>query len=302
MFPSRSRKPGAVAASRDAPRTVDRGHDLPDPADPSLVGVRVARSARDCASAVPLAQLGGGAAGDLRPRRRGSGPHSPPRPGPVRADGPSRDHPRRWTETVPADLRETVCGAERFGWCARPPARRSRTRAPTARRLDRPQAMPGRHRSAHDRSARWARADRSRRLHRRAVSGRGRGDPGRNRRPCKVFTVRAVVKHAGLAPREKLSGTFTGRTRLTGRGRPGIRLAAWRAVFAARHANPVYAARYQHLTCRDTNKLTPGQAQAAIAAAILRHLHAVIRTRQPWDLHIATYGTTKAPTTVSTAV
>src|SRR6202050_3554625 len=38
-------------------------------------------------------------------------------------------------------------------------------------------------------------------------------------------TARAVVKHAGLAPREKLSGAFTGRTRLTGQGRPGLRLA-----------------------------------------------------------------------------
>ncbi|MFE7802921.1 transposase [Nocardia sp. NPDC057440] len=39
-------------------------------------------------------------------------------------------------------------------------------------------------------------------------------------------TARAVVKHAGLAPREKLSGAFTGRTKLTGQGRPALRLAA----------------------------------------------------------------------------
>ena len=65
------------------------------------------------------------------------------------------------------------------------------------------------------------------------------GDPRR-------FTIaRAVVKHAGLAPREKLSGAFTGRIRLTGQGRPGLRLAAWRAVWGAQRANPVYAARYQ---------------------------------------------------------
>ena len=30
------------------------------------------------------------------------------------------------------------------------------------------------------------------------------------------FTSRAVVNHAGLAPRERLSGTFTGKARLTG--------------------------------------------------------------------------------------
>jgi transposase len=104
-------------------------------------------------------------------------------------------------------------------------------------------------------------------------------------------TARALVKHAGLAPREKLSGAFTGRTRLTGQGRPGLRLAAWRAVWGAQRANPVYGARYQHLTSREDNKLTPTQAQTVIAAAILRHLHAVITTGQAWDPAIATHGT-----------
>ena len=75
--------------------------------------------------------------------------------------------------------------------------------------------------------------------------------------PRRFATARAVVKHAGLAPREKLSGAFTGRTRLTGQGRPGLRLAAWRAVWGAQRANPVYRARYQHLTSREQNKLTP---------------------------------------------
>ena len=109
--------------------------------------------------------------------------------------------------------------------------------------------------------------------------------------PRRFATARALVKHAGLAPREKLSGTFIGRTKLTGQGRPGLRLAAWRAVWGAQRANPVYAARYRHLTTRETNKLRPTQAQTVIAAAILRHLHAVITTGQTWDPAIATHGT-----------
>jgi transposase len=109
--------------------------------------------------------------------------------------------------------------------------------------------------------------------------------------PRRFATGRAVVKHAGLAPREKLSGAFTGRTRLTGQGRRGLRLAAWRAVWGAQRANPVYRARYQHLTSREQNKLTPTQAQTIIAAAILRHLHAVITTGQAWDPATATRGT-----------
>jgi transposase len=40
--------------------------------------------------------------------------------------------------------------------------------------------------------------------------------------PDRFATARALVKHAGLAPREKLSGNFIGRTKLTGQGRPGL--------------------------------------------------------------------------------
>jgi len=109
--------------------------------------------------------------------------------------------------------------------------------------------------------------------------------------PRRFTTARALVKHAGLAPREKLSGTYVGRTKLTGQGRPGLRLAAWRVVWAVLHTNTVYAARYRHLTSRENNKLTPTQAQTVIAAAVLRQLHAVIVTGRAWDPAIARHGT-----------
>jgi transposase len=54
---------------------------------------------------------------------------------------------------------------------------------------------------------------------------------------------------------------------------------------------PVYAARYRHLTSREQNQLTPTQAQTVIAAAILRHLHAVITTGRARDPSVATHGT-----------
>ena len=44
--------------------------------------------------------------------------------------------------------------------------------------------------------------------------------------PARFTTARGLVKHAGLAPREKLSGNFVGRTKLTGQGRPRLRVAA----------------------------------------------------------------------------
>ena len=109
--------------------------------------------------------------------------------------------------------------------------------------------------------------------------------------PTRFATARALVKHAGLAPRENLSGNFTGRTKLSGQGRPRLRVAAWRAVWGAQRGNAVYAVRYRHLTTREHNKLTPTQAQSVIAAAILRHLHAIITTGTAWDPAIATHGT-----------
>ena len=110
---------------------------------------------------------------------------------------------------------------------------------------------------------------------------------------------RAVVKHAGLAPRQRMSGTFAGRSHLSGAGRPHLRTAAWRAVWGAVKSNPVYAERYRHLTTRETNKLKPTQAQTVLAGAILRQLHAVIVTGQAWDPDIATHGTRRKSTTLT---
>ncbi|GAC1379866.1 MAG: hypothetical protein NVSMB48_04590 [Marmoricola sp.] len=117
--------------------------------------------------------------------------------------------------------------------------------------------------------------------------------------PHRFATARALVKHAGLAPREKLSGTFTGRTKLTGAGRPGLRVAAWRAIWGALQSNEVYQARYRHLTSREHNPLKPTQAQTVLAGALLRQLHAIITTRQAWDPAIATHGTQASMTAIA---
>ncbi len=54
--------------------------------------------------------------------------------------------------------------------------------------------------------------------------------------PTRFDSPRALVKHAGLCPRDNASGTFNGRSRISRRGRPRLRLAAWRAVWGALHA------------------------------------------------------------------
>jgi transposase len=117
--------------------------------------------------------------------------------------------------------------------------------------------------------------------------------------PRRFATARALVKHAGLAPRQRQSGTYTGQTKLTGKGRPRLRVAAWRAAWGALQTNTVYATRYRHLTSRETNKLKATQAQTVIAAAILRQLHAVINTGRAWDPHIASGNAKRSSVTLA---
>ena len=105
--------------------------------------------------------------------------------------------------------------------------------------------------------------------------------------PTRFDSPRALVKHAGLCPRENASGTFQGRSRISRRGRPRLRLAAWRAVWGALPHNPVMAARYRYLTTRERNKLADGQARAALAAALLRWIHVVVTQGVHWDPAIA---------------
>lgn len=109
-------------------------------------------------------------------------------------------------------------------------------------------------------------------------------------------SARALVKHAGLCPRENASGTYAGKTTISRRGRPKLRLAVYRAAFAATANNEVYAARYTHLTTRKVNPLTNNQARVAIGAALLRQLFTVLTTGTPWNPTIAAGGTTKQGT------
>jgi len=105
--------------------------------------------------------------------------------------------------------------------------------------------------------------------------------------PARFDCARTWVKHAGLCPRANESGAFAGATKVSGRGRPALRTAAWRAVWGAMRHNAVYAARFEHLRTRTDNPLKDGQARAAIAAALLRQLFVVVTRRVAWDPAIA---------------
>ena len=109
--------------------------------------------------------------------------------------------------------------------------------------------------------------------------------------PARFASPRSLVKHAGLCPRDNASGAFQGKTSISGRGRPRLRVAAWRAVWAALPNNPVMAARFAYLTTREDNRLARQQARTARAAALLRWIHVVITRRVSWDPAIAAGGT-----------
>lgn len=100
-------------------------------------------------------------------------------------------------------------------------------------------------------------------------------------------SARAVVKHAGLCPRQNASGAYAGKSTISGRGRPLLRVATWRAVWGALPHNPVLAARHTHLTHREHNRLTDAQARVAVAGSLLRQLFVVVTTRTAWDPRLA---------------
>lgn len=97
-----------------------------------------------------------------------------------------------------------------------------------------------------------------------------------------------VVKHAGMSPARNESGSFRGQAKISRRGRPLLRLAAWRATWAVLRHCGVLAAKHAALTSRDDDsKLIPEQARAACAASLLRWIWSLTVHGTRWDARIA---------------
>jgi transposase len=98
----------------------------------------------------------------------------------------------------------------------------------------------------------------------------------------------SVVKHAGMSPARNESGSFRGQAKISRRGRPLLRLAAWRATWAVLRHCDVLAAKHAALTSRDDDsKLIPEQARAACAASLLRWIWSLTVHGTRWDARIA---------------
>ena len=108
--------------------------------------------------------------------------------------------------------------------------------------------------------------------------------------PRRFATARALVNTPASRRGRNCPARSSAAPNSPGKADPDYALPRGAQSGCAHRANPVYEARYRHLTTREHNKLKATQAQTVVAAAILRHLHAVI-TGHAWDPATATHGT-----------
>jgi transposase len=97
----------------------------------------------------------------------------------------------------------------------------------------------------------------------------------------------SVVKHAGMSPARNESAAFHGKTKISRRGRPALRLAVWRVTWAVLRHCDVLAAKHAALTSRDNGRLAEGQARVACAASLLRWIYSLTVHGTRWDPAIA---------------
>ncbi len=125
--------------------------------------------------------------------------------------------------------------------------------------------------------------------------------------PRRYDSSSSLVKHSGLSPADNASGAFSGQARISRRGRPGLRLTVWRAVWAVLIHNPVMAAKYQAMTqASDTAASAPAdagsrqvsaaaaaararraKARVACAASLLRWIYSIVGHDTGWDPAVA---------------
>jgi len=114
----------------------------------------------------------------------------------------------------------------------------------------------------------------------------------------------SLVKHAGMSPSDNASGAFAGQAHISRRGRPGLRLTVWRAVWPMLQFNPVMAAKYQAMTraadaaaadagpqhgtaAQTAARARRAKARVACAASLLRWIYCMVVHGTSWDPEVA---------------
>ena len=120
--------------------------------------------------------------------------------------------------------------------------------------------------------------------------------------PRRYDSSSSLVKHAGMSPSDNASGTFLGDAHISRRGRPGLRLTVWRAVWPMLRFNPVMAAKYAAMTqaaddaaaaadtgarqasaAAATARARRAKARVACAASLLRWIYCLVVHGTSWD-------------------
>ena len=114
----------------------------------------------------------------------------------------------------------------------------------------------------------------------------------------------SLVKHAGMSPSDNASGAFAGQAHISRRGRPGLRLTVWRAVWPMLQYNPVMTAKYQAMTraadaaaadagpqhgtaAQAAARARRAKARVACAASLLRWIYCMVVHGTSWDPAVA---------------
>ena len=127
--------------------------------------------------------------------------------------------------------------------------------------------------------------------------------------PRRYDSSSSLVKHAGMSPSDNASGAFYGDVHISRRGRPGLRLTVWRAVWPMLRFNPVMAAKYAAMTTAAdaaqaaTSRADAGsrqvtaaaaaararraKARVACAASLLRWIYSMVIHDSSWDPAVA---------------
>ena len=122
--------------------------------------------------------------------------------------------------------------------------------------------------------------------------------------PRRYDSSSSLVKHAGLSPSDNASGAFQGQAHISRRGRPGLRLTAWRVIWPMLVHNPVMAAKYAAMTgaagiaaqsgtgSRQVSaaaavRARRAKARVACAASLLRWIYSLVVHDTGWDPDVA---------------
>jgi len=105
-------------------------------------------------------------------------------------------------------------------------------------------------------------------------------------------TPQQLQAFAGMDPSVHQSGNFQGtQGRMSKRGSPYLRRAAYLAANAARRYDSVFKEHYEKMIARGKH---PNQAIGAVATKLLRVIHAVLKTKKPYDPAKLVFSATKS--------